>query len=104
MIKKINIITTRSDFEKINKNGCIICKDNTFKYLGVKDMYVCDKCKSSYAIGAKGIRTMLLEDENEIRIYEKNKLLIDDSKIDVVVHTKVIQNNRPKIRVRASNR
>ena len=30
MIKKINIITTKSDFSKIAKHGCIGCKDNNF--------------------------------------------------------------------------
>ena len=104
MIKKINIITTKSDFKTINEKGCIICRNNKFKYLGVKDVYVCNSCNATYAIGVKGIRTMLLEEENEIRIYEKNKLLIDDSKVDVVIKTKIIQNNRPKIRVKVSSR
>ena len=69
MIKKINMITTKSDFSKIAKNGCIVCKENNFVYLSIKDTYVCEKCKSSYAFENKGIINMLLEG-GEIRIYK----------------------------------
>lgn len=103
MIKKLNIITTRSDLTKIVENGCIICKGIYFKYLSVKDTYVCEKCKSSYAIDNKGIINMLLED-GEIRIYKGRTGLIDDVKVDRVIETRVIKDNRPKVKKKVSNR
>ncbi len=103
MIKKFNIVTTKSDLTKIVENGCIICKGNYFKYLSVKDTYVCEKCKSSYAIDNKGIINMLLE-IGEIRIYKGRTGLIDDVKVDRIIDTKVIKDNRPKVKKRVSNR
>ena len=103
MIKKLNIITTRSDLTKIVENGCIMCKGIYFKYLNVKDTYVCENCKSNYAIDNKGIINMLLED-GEIRIYKGRTGLIDDVKVDRVIETRVIKDNRPKVKKRVSNR
>ena len=103
MIKKFNIITTKNDLTKIVENGCIICKGNYFKYLSVKDTYVCEKCKSSYAIDNKGIINMLLEG-GEIRLYKGRTGLIDDVKVDKVIEAKVIKDNRPKVKKRVSNR
>lgn len=103
MINKLNIITTRSDFSKIAKNGCIVCKGNDFKYLSVKDIYVCENCKSNYGIDNKGIINMLLEG-GEIRIYKGRTGLIDDVKVDRMIGTKVIKDNRPKVKKRVSNR
>lgn len=103
MIKKINMITTKSDFSKIAKNGCIVCKENNFVYLSIKDTYVCEKCKSSYAFENKGIINMLLEG-GEIRIYKGRTGLIDDVKVDRMIETKVIKDNRPKVKKRVSNR
>ena len=103
MIKKINVITTRSDFSKIAKNGCIVCKENNFMYLSIRDAYVCEKCKSSYAFGNKGIINMLLE-SGEIRIYKGRTGLIDDVKVDRMIETKVIKDNRPKVKKKISNR
>ena len=103
MIKKINIITTKSDFSKIAKNGCIVCKENNFMYLNIRDAYVCEKCRSSYAFGNKGIINMLLE-SGEIRIYKGRTGLIDDVKVDRMIETKVIKDNRPKVKKKISNR
>ena len=103
MIKKINVITTRSDFSKIAKNGCIVCKENNFMYLSIRDAYVCEKCRSSYAFGNKGIINMLLE-SGEIRIYKGRTGLIDDVKVDRMRETKVIKDNRPKVKKKISNR
>ena len=103
MIKKINIITTKSDFSKIAKNGCIVCKENNFMYLSIRDAYVCEKCRSSYAFGNKGIINMLLE-SGEIRIYKGRTGLIDDVKVDRIIETKVIKDNRSKVKKRVSNR
>ena len=103
MIKKINIITTKSDFSKIAKNGCIVCKENNFMYLNIRDAYVCEKCRSSYAFENKGIINMLLEG-GEIRIYKGRTGLIDDVKVDRLVETKVIKDNRPKVKKKVSNR
>ena len=103
MIKKINIITTKNDFSKIAKKGCIICKENNFVYLSIKDIYVCEKCKSNYAFDNKGIINMILEG-GDIRIYKGRTGLIDDVKVDRIVATKVIKDNRPKIKKKVSNR
>ena len=103
MIKKLNIITTKSDFSKIAKNGCILCKENNFVYISIRDTYVCEKCKSSYAFETKGVINMLLEG-GEIRIYKGRTGLIDDVKVDRMIETKVIKDNRPKVKKRVSNR
>ena len=103
MIKKLNIITTKKDFSKIMENGCIVCKGNNFKYLSVKDICICEKCKSGYAIDIKGIINMLLED-GEIRIYKGRTGLIDDVKVDKIIETKIIKDNRSKIKKIVSNR
>ena len=103
MIKKFNIITTKSDLTKMVENGCIICKCNYFKYLSVKDTYICENCRSSYTIDNKGIINMLLEG-GEIRLYKGRTGLIDDVKVDKVIEAKVIKDNRPNVKKKVSNR
>ena len=103
MIKKLNIITTKSDFSKIAKKGCIVCKENNFMYLSIRDTYVCEKCRSSYAFNNKGIINILL-DGGEIRIYKGRTALIDDVKVDRELNVSLIKDNRPKTKKRVSNR
>lgn len=103
MIKKINIITTKSDFSKILEKGCVVCANKDFKYLSVKDNYICTKCKSKYAVANRGVINTLLENEN-IRVRKDSTSLIDDVQVDRELEVKITKDNRPKIKIKRSNR
>ena len=78
------MIVSLKQMLKILKNGCIVCDSKDFKYLTPSHIYRCNNCHSKYATDYNSI-TDILQNEKEVRLYNKIQVLNDDDIIDTTI-------------------
>lgn len=85
------IITTKRNIKYVMHKQCLICKSNNLSIDFTNNLIVCSNCNTQYATNIIGIINILEKTDGIIRIYNKDKVLIDDEEKDFEIATKKVK-------------